>query len=152
MLLSHGILQGRILEWVAFPFSRGSSQSRDRTWVSCIAGRFFIGWATREAQNFLIWGIFSLFASQEAAWPWKYSTGLRNVREKRFYIAFSMGYFSSFIKQTPFPKCPCFIACWYHSLNLMEKNSGHINQSEWGLVTPDLGAFVAQKDDLGQLD
>ena len=32
----HGILQARILEWVAIPFSRGSSQPRDRTWVSCI--------------------------------------------------------------------------------------------------------------------
>ena len=32
----HGILQGRILEWVAFPFSRGSSQPRDRTQVSCM--------------------------------------------------------------------------------------------------------------------
>ena len=38
----HGILQARILEWVAFPFSRGSSQPRDQTLVSCIAGRFFI--------------------------------------------------------------------------------------------------------------
>ena len=37
----HGILQARILEWVAFPFSRGSSQPRDRTQVSCIASRFF---------------------------------------------------------------------------------------------------------------
>ena len=37
----HGILQPRILEWVAFPFSRGSSQLRDQTQVSCIAGRFF---------------------------------------------------------------------------------------------------------------
>ena len=36
-----GILQARILEWVAFPFFRGSSQSRDLTQVSCIAGRFF---------------------------------------------------------------------------------------------------------------
>jgi len=35
----HGILQGRILEWVAIPFSRGSSRPRDRTWVSHIAGR-----------------------------------------------------------------------------------------------------------------
>ena len=34
----HGILQARILEWVAFPFSRGSSQPRDRTQVSCIVG------------------------------------------------------------------------------------------------------------------
>ena len=37
----HGILQARILEWVAFPFSRRSSQSRDQTHVSRTAGRFF---------------------------------------------------------------------------------------------------------------
>ena len=37
-----GILQARILEWVAFPFSRGSSQPRDQTQVSHIAGGFFI--------------------------------------------------------------------------------------------------------------
>ena len=37
----HRILQARILEWVAIPFSRGSSQPRDQTQVSCIAGRFF---------------------------------------------------------------------------------------------------------------
>ena len=43
----HGILQARILEWVAFPFSRGSSQHRDRTQVSHIAGRFFTSWTTR---------------------------------------------------------------------------------------------------------
>ena len=45
----HGILQTRILEWVAFPFSRGSSQPRDQTQVSRIAGGFFTSWATREA-------------------------------------------------------------------------------------------------------
>ena len=45
----HGILQARILEWVAIPFSRGSSWPRDQTQVSCIAGRFFTIWATREA-------------------------------------------------------------------------------------------------------
>ena len=48
----HGILQARILKWVAFPFSRGSSQPRDRTQVSCIAGRFFTSWATREEQEY----------------------------------------------------------------------------------------------------
>ena len=37
----HGILQARMLEWVPFPFARGSSQPRDRTQVSHIAGRFF---------------------------------------------------------------------------------------------------------------
>ena len=47
----HGILQARILEWVTSPFSRGSSQSRDRTQVSCFAGGFFTSWATKEAQK-----------------------------------------------------------------------------------------------------
>ena len=37
----HEILQARILEWVAIPFSKGSSQPSDQTWISCIAGRFF---------------------------------------------------------------------------------------------------------------
>ena len=45
----HGILQERILEWVAISFSRGSSWPRDGTQVSCIAGRFFTIWSTREA-------------------------------------------------------------------------------------------------------
>ena len=48
----HGVLQARILECVAFPFSRGSSQPRDLTQVSCIAGGFFTSWATREAQEY----------------------------------------------------------------------------------------------------
>ena len=39
----------RILEWVAYPFSGGSSQPRNWTGVSCIAGRFFTNWAIREA-------------------------------------------------------------------------------------------------------
>ena len=44
-----GILQARILEWVAFPFFRGSSQSRNQTQVSCITGGSFTNGATREA-------------------------------------------------------------------------------------------------------
>ena len=48
----HGIVQARILEWVIFPFSRGSSQPRDWTQVSHIVGRFFTNWATREAQEY----------------------------------------------------------------------------------------------------
>ena len=44
----HGILQARILEWVAIPFSRVSPGLRDRTQVSCIADRFFTVRATRE--------------------------------------------------------------------------------------------------------
>ena len=46
-----GILQGRILKWVAILFFKGSSQPRDRTCVSCIVRRFFTVWAPREAQG-----------------------------------------------------------------------------------------------------
>ena len=45
----HGILQARILEWIAISFSRGSSQPRNQTWVSCTAGSFFTIWVTGEA-------------------------------------------------------------------------------------------------------
>ena len=48
----HGILQAKILEWVAFPFSKGSPQPRDSTQVSCLAGVFFTSWATRAAQEY----------------------------------------------------------------------------------------------------
>ena len=47
----HEILQGKILEWVAIPFSRGSSLSRDQTQVSYIAGGFLTVWAAREAHR-----------------------------------------------------------------------------------------------------
>ena len=46
-----GILQARTLEWIAVPFSRGSSQPRDRTQVSCTVGRFFTSWATGKPKN-----------------------------------------------------------------------------------------------------
>ena len=51
-LWPHGILQAKILEWVAFTFSRGSSHPRDLIQVSHIADGFFASWATREAQEY----------------------------------------------------------------------------------------------------
>ena len=47
----HGILQARVLEWVAISFSRGSSRTRDPTRVSCMAGRRFTLWATRNVKS-----------------------------------------------------------------------------------------------------
>ena len=57
----YGILQARILEWVAIPFSRGSSSPRDLTQVSCIAGGLFAIWANREAHRALTHSISSTF-------------------------------------------------------------------------------------------
>ena len=50
----HGILWARILEWVAFPFSRGSSQPRDQTQVSRIAGGFLI--LSHKGSPNVVWG------------------------------------------------------------------------------------------------
>ena len=58
-----GILQARILEWVDFPFSRGSSQPKDQTQISRIAGRFFTSWVTREAPLFPTQGLNPCFCS-----------------------------------------------------------------------------------------
>ena len=62
----HGVLQARILECVVIPFSRGSSQLRDRTWVFHIAGRFFTGWATRGGGTSLR----NSWAKWEGPWEW----------------------------------------------------------------------------------
>ena len=51
----HGILQARILEWVAIPFFRECSQPRDWTWVSCIAGIFFTHQESPERQTNSLW-------------------------------------------------------------------------------------------------
>ena len=57
----HEILQAKILEWVAIPFSRGSCHPNDWTWVSCIAGRFFTIWANRETLRELIMSAYFAF-------------------------------------------------------------------------------------------
>ena len=56
----HGILQARMLEWVAIPFSMGSFPIMDWTQVSCIAGRFFIFWATREYYKLVTISLYSV--------------------------------------------------------------------------------------------
>ena len=77
---AHGILQAKILEWVSISFSRGSSQLRDRTWVCCMAGRFFTIWATKEAHTPLKahFEILSLIKSSQTLWT-PTSTSVLNV-------------------------------------------------------------------------
>ena len=53
----HGISQARILEWVAISSSRGSSQPRDQSYVSCIGRKILYHWAAQEAHHF--WGLYS---------------------------------------------------------------------------------------------
>ena len=73
-----GIFQARILEWVAIPYSRGSSQTRDRIWISCIAGRFFIVWATWEAPitNYICLKMWLMKAWGENSLRWEFTGNL----------------------------------------------------------------------------
>ena len=68
----HGISKARILEWIVIPFSRGSAQLSDWTQVSCIAGRVFTVWVTREVHiDFcFFWNsfAFSMIQNMMAIW------------------------------------------------------------------------------------
>ena len=65
----HGTLQARILEWVAVPFSRGSSQPSDRAQVSCVAGGFFTSWATGKPKDTGVGSLLQwIFPTQESNW------------------------------------------------------------------------------------
>ena len=85
-----GILQARILEWVAMPSSRGSSQPRDWTQVSCIAGGFFTIWASREAQYLYSYPIWI------DRWEKDYSGKVSRAQSFYFNINFSLKKIYSF--------------------------------------------------------
>ena len=81
----HGILQVSIQEWVAIPFSRGSSQPRDQTQVSHIAGGFFTSWAITEAQEHREGSLSLLqqsFPTQELNW------GLLHCRQILYQLSY----------------------------------------------------------------
>ena len=78
----YGILQARTLEWVALPFSRGSSWPGDQTQAPCLAGRIFTVWAPREALQIVSMLPFTLFPESLL---WKF------LKECLFYIFFLKG-------------------------------------------------------------
>ena len=85
----HGISWARVLEWVAISFSRGSSQPRNQTWVSCLAGRVFTNWAATSlyncAQNsgnpWTMQPKFTQLIIREYAWNWSF-----HQRERVFHL------------------------------------------------------------------
>ena len=81
----HGILQARILEWVAFLFSRGSFQPRDQTQVSHIADRFFTSWATRKPKNT---GLGSLSLLQQIFLTQELNLGLLRCRQILYQLSY----------------------------------------------------------------
>ena len=93
----HGIPQARILEWVAFPFSRRSSQPRDRTQVSHIAGGFFTNCAIKEALLWFECGLIITWSNIISA-----ITGINALGWKR--NLHSCGYRTIYLKQNLFFK------------------------------------------------
>ena len=81
------ILQARILEWVAYPFSRGSSQPRDQTQVSCIAGGFFTSCATGEFQEYSWNGVGSLSLLQQIFLIQESNPGLLHCRRILYQLS-----------------------------------------------------------------
>ena len=113
----HGILQGRILEWVAIPFSRGSSQPRDWTHVSWITGRFFSVW--EYASHLYIQPVKTHTASEVKA---QGNLGTKRCRLYNFQAALA----STLGTATSFPGSPSRIRASklisYHSV----RNNHHI--------------------------
>ena len=106
---AHGILQTRIPECVAFPFSRGSSQPRDRTQVSCTAGAFFTSWAKGKlsAEELMLsnWGV------GEDSWE---SLGLQDQTSSVYpleglILKLKLQYFGHLMRRTDSWKRP---GCW----------------------------------------
>ena len=92
----YGILQARILEWVAFPFSRGSSQPRCQSQVSLIAGTLFTSWATEKPKNT---GVGSLSLLQRIFLTQKLNRGLLHCR----HILYQLSYDSIEVLHKCFP-------------------------------------------------
>ena len=90
----HGILQARTLEWITIPFTWVSSQPRNRTWVSWIAGNFFTIWAIREDQNKKCIGIGKQVLSRQltksALW-WLSRTGFCLFVSKVYSLSIGRG-------------------------------------------------------------
>ena len=86
-----GILQARILEWIAFPFSRGSSWPRDQTWVFCIAGRLFAIWATRGALIAIILRVVKRKEHTRSCMDQALNTGFDQRKWARGFLVVSTG-------------------------------------------------------------
>ena len=81
----------RILEWVAYPFSRGSSQPRNWTRVSCIAGGFFTNWAIREVRHISVWDIYQLMEEKKGVYR-----GILDLFQTLGVISYSLWPFLAF--------------------------------------------------------
>ena len=136
--LSMGILQARVLEWVAIPYSRGSSQARDQTQVSHIAGKLFTIWAIRDLHNDLPLSFIIEKASPCRCWRMRISPGFIDSNIQWFskiiswennilnsicflhtkYLVFDLFLYTFLLSHSPF--YPYFIL-WPYRASLLRK-------------------------------
>ena len=90
----------RILGWVAYPFSSGSFQPRDRAGVSCIAGGFFTRWATREAPKSLCLSIYKFILQGVTS----ITSNVFFFKKNAIYL-FNFGYAGSSLQRRLFSSC-----------------------------------------------
>ena len=146
--LIHGILQARILEWVAIPFSRGSSWPRNWIQISCIAGRFFTMWAIREVL-FIYKCILKteqntktrrwmeedtkLDDSPELSYRKADSKKVSNVASKSLHIAFPLLTYSKCFQRS-------FVFHWNRAKWMTERNLSF--QRQWGILRERKMTFI----------
>ena len=131
-----GILQARTLEWVAMPFSRGSSWPRDQTQVSRIAGRFFTVWATWEAPS--LWTDIKYWKLKKKKY-WRLSFSFQNllvvlIKKKENILSFCVIFWVTSLRPSSNEwilsstrKSPRFILSWHfyfsdHKFNFFRLN------------------------------
>ena len=114
----HGILQARILEWIAISLSRASSQPRDWTCVSCIGKWILYHWATREACDYwLIWQaiIFVLniiiFVVQSLSHVWLFATPWTAARQASLSFTFSWNLLKLMLTESVMPSNHLILGC-----------------------------------------
>ena len=116
----HGILQARVLDWLAITFSRGSSQPRDWTQVSHIADRFFTVWATREAHIEKEDNANPIKKKKKKSYTWPFACGSRiwSIAVQNTNLVSAITKLLSLRDET----CPCFS---WNLLRLQIQNSHH---------------------------
>ena len=127
----HGIFQASMLEWIAISFSRGFSRLRNRTRVSCIAGRRFTVWATREAKGTDIQylAVHLKFQFPPCLWnlslscnsPENYviSTTYSVQTPKKFILSWFLPFLPPLAYCLPEAKFSLEVVVWLQSLNLL---------------------------------
>ena len=136
-LQPQGILQARILEWLAFPFSRGSSWPRNQTRVSCIAGRFFTNWAIGEALSFSRWMFSSTLACSHFVSHLEWTAVLQSISFTISVLLISLyfGYLKKELVFRNFTNCDCEHKYILNRLNfLISFPMGRIRGKWWMFV------------------